>query len=256
MSKNLEPLGYQRIALEAALPKDHCRSLRRLSTVPILLGAWAAQGGIRSALVSPDQVVPQTVISGVGACSILAGLLLYRGSLRTARIVAFLSSFVLSAFLFQTLARLAAMPRELVWAMLRFRPFAVLGDAILPVCFFALLAWTYMALSDPALPPKWAEVEGEARPRRRRAWLGLALGVLYMAPMWNVASHLRHDQVQRATLEARKRVGSGYGFYVTRFDQHGPRDQQVRASVVAYNAHEVRDVSVSWEEPALRALQP
>jgi hypothetical protein len=182
--------------------------------------------------------------------AVIAGILLCRGSLKTARVVASSSAFFLGAFIFFPLLLALLLPPDLVWAYLRLRPLSVAQFLVPLACLLALLAWVYCRLTAravlAAIHDRYLDHEGAAPKPKREFMFGVLLAIVLTVVALLMPSG---STAERAKLEARQEVGEGYKLYFSGSRKRYLPDggTRVEAFVTAYNRHEIRDVEVSWE---------
>jgi len=223
---------------------DYRRSLRTVGIVLIAVGAIDIAWMVHCVRAGMGYT------SSFNIFAVIAGILLCRGSLKAARVVASFSAFLLGAFILFPLLLTLALPPDLVWAYLRLRPLSVAEHLFFFGSLVGLLAWVYCRLTAPAvlaaIHDKYSDHEGAASKPKREfifgALLAIVLGLLAIFVPSDGAA-------ERAKLEATEQVGEGYKLHFsgsrTRYSRDGRT--RVEASVTAYNQYEIRDVEVSWE---------
>jgi hypothetical protein len=188
---------------------------------------------------------------GFNIIAVIAGILLLRGSLRSARVIAWGSAFLVSASAAGMLADLLVMPLDLTWTRFLHSPLIpLLGHAAYTVAMFWLLLWVYKKLTSPPLLAAMDSQQINCRRWTRRPSTGFIAGALVLlvaTPL--VARGLRGPTANRALAEVRSRVGGEYKCRVTSlYKKWSFGHTQVNAVVTVYNDHEIKDVPVSWEE--------
>jgi hypothetical protein len=232
---------------DAPAPMDDCRTvLRKVGLALIVVGlldiGWMvyclSRGwGYRSSF---------------NVFALVAGILLARGSLPTARVVAFFSAFLLTgsagiALLFPIVMRV---PLDLVWLYVRLHPLMAIGFLLLVPALLVLLAWTCRTPTKPVVLTAMDQQRIDYRHWCYRPSGGFVAGALLSVILAAfVGGSLRSGTVAQAKAEARARVGPGYQLFVSslypRFGLGGPTG--ISATVVAYSEHEVRAVPVEVE---------
>ena len=118
--------------------------------------------------------------------AIIAGILLVRGGLRTANIVAFFSAFILSTSVGMLLVSPFLMPFDLMFAYLRVHPVSFSVSLIIGFGVIVLLAWIYRRLTAPVV----ATVIAAQYPRYTSFWRAAAYRILRRR---RVSRHSGHD---------------------------------------------------------------
>src|SRR5215813_8794972 len=95
--------------------------------------------------------------------AVIAGILLVRGSLRTANVVASFSAFFLSGLLGALVIIPFLVPFDLVLAYLRAYPLYVMLGLFFFVCTLVLLGWIYRRLTTGPILAAIAEAHPRAR---------------------------------------------------------------------------------------------
>jgi hypothetical protein len=163
----------------------------------------------------------QSYSSSFNIFAVIAGILLIRGGLRTANVVAFFSAFFLSASIGLLLVLPFLMPVDLMVAYLRLHPVSFIGSLLLAVCGLLLLGWIYRRLTVGLV-----------------TILDVTLGFM-----------MRGATAERAIVEARQKVGDGYKFHVSSWSMDSSSGRSHYAAVVtAYSQKEIREIPVEWDE--------
>lgn len=231
---------------------DYRNSLRTVGMVLIILGvfdfAWDVyrMAGRGWALSS-------------GTFAVIPGIILCKGSLKAARVVAFFAAFLLVWYVAFALATpfTLRIPLDLGLTYLRLRPFSVAQGAFWLIGPVILSAWVYRRLTAPVILAAMDEEHiGYRRPWQKPA-AGFVVGAVILIVIAAVTNPLMRELgaeqgkvAERAKVEAKKKVGSGHKFFVSswtrRYEAGGKTS--VRATVTAYNRREIRDVKVTWEQ--------
>ncbi|HLC42162.1 MAG TPA: hypothetical protein VJO34_11140 [Methylomirabilota bacterium] len=188
--------------------------------------------------------------SSFNVFAVIAGVLLIRGGLRTANVVAFFSAFMLSGFigLFTVLPFLMSL--DLIAAYLRLYPVPFGGSLLLAICVLILLGWVYRRLTSPPVLAAIAERHPRYTSFWRRPRGGFLAGVLLVVILVVGLSFLMHGATaQQAVTKAKEKVGEGYKFHVSSWSTRSSRGRtHVEAVVIAYNQREIKEIQVEWEE--------
>jgi len=225
--------------------KNYRRSLLWVGGVVTAIGVYDTVWDVYN-MASPHE----GSVLAIGPFVLAAGVLLLFRVLWAARVVAFCSGFCLGLFGAGGFLYLTLVPGGLVWAVLRGKDLHVVGWVLLGLLYFAVALWLYLKTGDPGLPRNWEETAGPVR-RRRRAWVGLALGIVVAVPLVSLVSReMRGAHGRRAIAEARQKLGGGYEYFAGDVNMH-PTDGigvRVEATVLAFNAREIKRVEVGWRE--------
>ncbi len=224
--------------------KDWRRTLRWVGVVLIALGVWNTWPDVYAAIYHKDLRLPD------GLLVVIAGICLCYGNLWVARVVAFFSGLYFGAAGLSLLLTLPFVPLGLWWAMAGNPDLRWYGEGLLSVALLGLVGWIYWKTGDPRLPRRWEEEQIGQEPRRRRAWVGLALGLMVAAGGLTAAVQIISGPIaQRARAEGVRRLGPGYRYFISQMTIHyGPHGESVRAELFAYNRRDLKRLSVGWEE--------
>jgi hypothetical protein len=184
--------------------------------------------------------------SSLNIFTVIAGVLLMRGGLKTVGIIRWLAMFVVSALVAVAVLLPLLQPIGLTLAEVRFHTLSVVTGVVVGLFLAAALYWVARELGrepvqiarDQAGLKRWSE--------RVPVLCGLGL-VLLMSLM--LAIFLKGESAERAKREAAKEVGPGFALHVTSlYVTDSPGHKSVSAVVTAWNNKEVRDVPMHWEE--------
>jgi hypothetical protein len=109
--------------------------------------------------------------------AVIAGILLMRGSLRTANVVASFSAFFLSGLLGVVVIIPFLVPFDLVLAYLRVYPLYVMLGLFFFACTLVLLGWIYRRLTTPPILAAIAEEHPQCTKFWRRPSTGFLSGI-------------------------------------------------------------------------------
>jgi hypothetical protein len=179
--------------------------------------------------------------------AIIAGIFLLRGSLRGAALISQAAALLLAFFIVGTLLLPVFVPVGLVLAGLRIYPLRVLADAARMAFFLGLSFWVFRQLRREVVLQASVRSKGRIPSLRVPILIGVAL-VAILASTTSLS--LRSDRAKRAEQIAASQVGDGYNLHVTSIgttwtSKGGGRSYAV---VTAWNDHEIRKISVSWDE--------
>ena len=184
--------------------------------------------------------------------AVIAGVLLRRHSLRTARIVRVFAAFMLAAFLGLPLALSVVFLLDLIQTYLRITPvlqLVSLGTFLAAV--LALLWWVHRSLTVPVVEAAIQSTEsGRSRFWHRPksgfiAGAGLAILLAIILTLRN-----RSDTAERAVERARAEIGPDHRYFVSSLSASSSSGSgtHVRATVLAYTESSIQSVNVEWRE--------
>ena len=182
--------------------------------------------------------------------AVVAGILLVRGGLRTANVVAFFSAFILSSSIGVLLVIPLIMPFDLMQAYLRVYPASFVSYLLLAVFILVLMGWIYSRLTAPLVTAAIVEKYPRYASFWRRPRNGFLVGALLVIVMVAGLGFMLHGaSAERACAEAKLKVGDGYKFCVSDLStQSSGGRTHVAALVTAYNQNEIKKVEVDWDE--------
>ena len=183
--------------------------------------------------------------------AVIAGLLLVRGSLRTAKVVRWYLVFQLAVLL----PAICLIPFIASWDLtltyLRLNPTllkTICAIAVVMAVFFYALFWVVRELGRQPVQSAFVEVGLSRSSTRTPVLVGFGM-VLFLAGMF--AYLMNGSWAQHAKELAKKQTGTGYNFFVSSLHSSGgPGQRKVSAGVVAWNHSEIREIDVDWKDPA------
>lgn len=180
--------------------------------------------------------------SSLNVFALGAGILLYRGSLGTARVVAQAAAFMVAAMLGATLLMPAVVPWDLLAIGARLHPGSWVLGAIEIVALVALLLWLRSQLTQGAVADAFRSSGKEPPGAPVPFVIGGALAVVLCLAL---RGFLYGESAKEAIALARPRVGSDYRFFVTAMSvsESGGRKTGV-ATVIAYRRDDMRSLVV------------
>jgi hypothetical protein len=179
--------------------------------------------------------------SSLNIFALIAGVLLYRGSLGAARTCARFAALFVGAMLAAPLVLPLVFPPRLAVVSFKSAPGSSLLGVAMFVAFAALALWVYRQLTSEAVTSAFD------RPLRA-GWAvsGGALLAVFISIV--VASMLRGPAADRVVLEARQELGPEFDYFVTKMVQtSGTGGASLRAVVLAYNSERIEPISVKCD---------
>jgi hypothetical protein len=181
--------------------------------------------------------------SSLNIFAVIAGILLLRGSLGTARIVTWFSAFVLAGLV---LGSFIVFPwlRPLDYWLLTFRgdPLGFLLSIVVGVALLFWLFWVYKKLRSPIVMEARAAA-GHRVGVPRSAFLSGSAIAIFMAVLLQLT--LKGDSAEKALLLAAQQHGSQYKYFVSGINWTG---HHISARLTAYNDKESKEIRIEWEE--------
>lgn len=183
--------------------------------------------------------------SSFNVFALVGGILLIKGGLKTARWVAHLSTFMLTA----CGAALLVMPFMYPWrywmAVFRHGSGLVVG-LIVTVAFFALLVWVWQQVMHPAV--RDAQLAAGLPPPRIK--LAITAGVALPALIVTLLGFMFHGKsAHEAIRRAEQQLGGNYRYVVTNMQMSSNMEEKhVIAIVAAYNDTELKSIQLNWTE--------
>jgi hypothetical protein len=192
----------------------------------------------------------QSYSSSFNIFAVIAGILLVRGGLRTANVVAYFSAFMLSGFIGALLVFPLLMPLDLMLTYLRIYPASFSISLLVATSVLVLLGWIYRRLTAPhvmvAIAERYPRCTSFWRRPRTGFYVGIALVVILVV---SLGFMLHGATTERAIAEAKQKVGEGYKFHVSSWNMHSSGGHSHYGAVVtAYRQNEIRQIPIEWDE--------
>jgi len=185
--------------------------------------------------------------SSLNVFAVIAGVLIYRGSLRTASYVCWFSLLMFAAFISVLVIVPFFVPIGLMLAAFRQYPVQCAVWFAFTATFLALLYWVKKQLSKNVI--RTAMVSGGIKQRSAR--MAVVIGVGF-ATFLGAATMFtwRSESAQHAVAMVEARVGPGHRFFVSSMHiSETANRSSVWATVIAWNDTEIKTVPVHWIEP-------
>lgn len=172
--------------------------------------------------------------------AVIAGMLLMKGSVKTARVVRWFSAFFVIAFAFMVVLFPATMPIQLLATQVKLNPVGMIGLYAVSFIFIMVLAWVYKQLSSSeALAALEAAGYKTGKPKSA---LYAALGMLILGGAM-VGFMFNSESAEKARTLAKEQCGENYKYHITSLNMSGSHGFAV---VTAYNSEEIKNVQVKW----------
>lgn len=217
----------------------HTKILRRCGLVLIVVGAL----DLGYMIWCITKQVPYS--SSLNIFALAGGILLVRGSLKTARWVATIAAFMLAACGVGLLVMPFMYPLGYWLAVIKHSA-GMVGGLFVAAALWVLLVWVRQQVMHPEV--RQAQLAAGLPPPRIKLPLvvGAALPVLLVIILrFMVRSDTAHEAIRRAGQE----LGGQYQYVVTSMQMSSNRQEKsVVAVVPAYNDSEIRSIQISWKE--------
>jgi hypothetical protein len=225
---------------ERKIMQEHMAILRKVGKVLITLG------------LIDIAVMIYCIINGISYSSslnifaVIAGIFLFRGSLRAVAIVSWFVVFLISGLSGLVLLWPFFQPVELTFLQFKLNPISFCLSLAIGIFVFGLICWVIRELHrEPVLA---ARIQAGAKPSSPLipAIVGV---VLVVALVIGLKIMLNGETAQQVKLRAEKELGRGYKINVNSLNiMHNSQGKFVSATVTAYNEKEIRVIPVQWEE--------
>lgn len=184
----------------------------------------------------------QSYSSSLNILAVVAGVFLFRGSLRAVPIVTWFAAFMLSYFVSIFILLPFLKPAELWATEFRLDPVGLCRSLLLTITLIALHFWIYTQLRAASVVSASFKSGHSASTPKLAFILGVALVVLPVGMM-----HFMRGGAAgaRAVEVARTQYGEEYKYHVTAMRWS---NGYVQASLTAYNKQEIKSVQVEWKQ--------
>ena len=172
--------------------------------------------------------------------AIIAGALLMKGGIKTARVVRWFSAFYVIASVGMLFLIPIYMPVQLLVTQVKLNPVGMIGSYAFSLTFIGILIWVYIQLSSPNALAKIEQAgykTGKPKSALYAVLVMMALGVAIFVYMFN------GESAEKAKALAKEQLGSNYAYQISSFNTSGNKGSAV---VIAYNSNEIKYVQVKW----------
>jgi lysylphosphatidylglycerol synthetase-like protein (DUF2156 family) len=178
--------------------------------------------------------------SSLNIFAVVAGLLLVRQSLKTARAVAWFAAFLLTALIGAAVLFPILTPLDLWGVQLRLRPVATLSTVVIAAAVVCLVFWVYRSLTSEVV----LEACRSAGMKATKPILPFIVGAVLVVGLFAMMIGMtRGASAEMAKQKAREKLGPNYKYHVTAMQWSGSGGS---ATLTAYNATEIKEVKVRW----------
>ena len=172
--------------------------------------------------------------------AVIAGILLMKGGVKTARIVRWFSAFFVIAFIGMLFVFPITMPIQLLATQIKLNPIGMLGSYAFSLVFIGVLIWVYKQLSTPGALAK-LEQAGYKTGKPKSA-LYAAIGILVLGGVLFTLL-FTSESAEKAKSLAKEQLGPAYEYHISSMHISGDKGSAV---VTAFNSDEIKNVQVEW----------
>ncbi|KXZ69015.1 hypothetical protein [Acinetobacter venetianus] len=172
--------------------------------------------------------------------SLIAGIFLIKGSIKTARIVRWSSVFFFIMIIGAVVGISLIMPFDLLKLQIKLNAWSAVGLFLFLLIFLSLMIWIYRQLSTADALRLFARA-GYKIDRPLSAYLSGAFVLIVMIGMSTLIGG--SESGKKAKELAQQQLGNGFQYYVSSISSSGNSGQ---ANVIAYSHKEIRKVQVNW----------
>jgi lysylphosphatidylglycerol synthetase-like protein (DUF2156 family) len=186
--------------------------------------------------------------SSLNIFAVIAGIILLKGGLKTARVVSWFAAFLIATFILSLFLVPFIIPLDLLLLELKLSPASIIPLLLTTAIILAIFIWIYRNLtSEPVLVAMDnAEINYKsfwASPVRG-FWCGACFVIFVFTIVHSGMNGKTATEVkQRATIQ----VGKGYKLHIKSISSCNG-SKSVYAIVTAYNDTEIKNIVVKWSE--------
>lgn len=182
----------------------------------------------------------QSYSSSLNIFAVIAGIFLIKGSVKTARIVRWISSFSLIAFGALLVIYPLMMPIDLLIVQFKLNTSNILLSLLLSSALLGFIFWVYKQLSNQESLSS-LEAAGYKTGKPKSA-LYVVVGILILG-LAMVIPAFTGESATKALMLAKEQYGPDYKYHLTNLNFSG---DQINAIIIAYNNESVQNVKVGW----------
>jgi hypothetical protein len=219
---------------------DHMPILRKVGKVLIAIG-----------LVDVAAMI-FCIVNGISYSSslnifaVIAGIFLFRGSLRAVAMVSWFGVFLITCLIGVVLLWPFFQPIELTYLQIKLNPISFCTSLAIGALVLGLICWIVHELRrEPVLA---ARIQSGGKPSSPLI-PAIVGGVFVVALLIGLKILLNGETAQQVKQRAEKELGRGYRLNVNSLNiMHNSQGKFISATVTAYNDKEIRVIPVQWEE--------
>lgn len=177
--------------------------------------------------------------------AVVAGILLIRGSLNTARILAFFAACMLVGFIGLMAIAVLMKPFELQAITFKLNPIATTLSYVFILSSIGFIYWVYTHLVSEAVMTARKEAGLSHQPPKLAFLLGGVLVVVISIFMYFINNSPSAETAKAKAQEQLGSLGSLYKYHITAMHFSG---NHVNAQLTAYRKGEIKQLSVEWNQ--------
>ena len=170
----------------------------------------------------------------------IAGILLIKGGVKTARVIRWFSAFFVIAFIALLFIMPITTPMQLLITRFKVNTGGMLATYAISLVFIGILVWVYLQLSTSVALARLKEAGYKTGKPITALYAVLAMitlgGVLFF-------SIFNGESAERAKSLAKEQMGPNYQYHISSLNTS---DNRGSAVVIAYNSSEIQHVQVKW----------
>ena len=172
--------------------------------------------------------------------AVIAGILLIKGSVKTARVIRWFSAFFVIAFIALMFIMPITTPAKLLVTQFKVNTGGMLATYAISLLFIGILLWVYLQLSKPSALARLKDAgykTGKPITALYAVLIMVALGGIVFFSIFN------SESAERAKALAKEQMGPNYQYHISSLNISGNSGSAV---VIAYNSSEIKYVKVEW----------
>ena len=178
--------------------------------------------------------------SSFNVFAVIAGVLLMKGGIKTARVIRWFSAFLVIAFIGMLFLSPIIMPVQLLITQIKLNPAGMLGDYAFLILFIGVLIWIYRQLSTSSALTKLEQAGYKTGEPKTALYAALGIMVLVGATFGFL---FNSESAEKAKALAKEQLGPNYNYCISSLSISGNKGSAV---VTAYNSNEIKNIQVKW----------
>ncbi len=178
--------------------------------------------------------------SSFNVFAVIAGFLLIKGSVKTARIVRWVSAFFIVAFCGMIILYPFTYPIDLITLQIKLNPVGILISFGFGFIFIAILGWLYIQLSNPESMSLMKDAGYKIGKPKIAIISGLSVVVLGFVFTYLFQSG---ESAAKAITLAQEKLGGNFKYHVSSISVSGNKGHAV---VAAYDKDTIKYIDIQW----------